>query len=127
MAEGLIDTTLVVDTLRGYAPAHRWMVDHSNTQIGITRSVYLEVIAGCRTKVEQQASIRALVRFELIELTQADFEWATRQLIEYRLSHNVGVIDCLIAAPAARLRLPLYTHNLKHFAPLLGDLAQKPY
>lgn len=25
------------------------------------------------------------------------------------------------------LQLPLYTHNLKHFAPLLGDLARQPY
>lgn len=25
------------------------------------------------------------------------------------------------------LQLPLYTHNLKHFTPLLDDLTRKPY
>lgn len=56
-----------------------------------------------------------------------DHEWAIKQMLRYHLSHNVGAFDCLIAAPAYRLRLPLYTHNLKHFAPLLGDLARRPY
>jgi hypothetical protein len=37
------------------------------------------------------------------------------------------VIDCLIAAPSHRLNVPLYTMNLKHFTPLLGALAVRPY
>jgi len=36
-------------------------------------------------------------------------------------------MDCLIAAAAFRLQVPLHTRNLKHFAPLLGELAQEPY
>jgi hypothetical protein len=32
-----------------------------------------------------------------------------------------------IAAPSYRLQVPLYTRSLKHFAPLLGRLAQQPY
>lgn len=104
MAEGLIDTSLMIDVLRGYEPAHQWMLDHSELHVAITRSVYLEVISGCRNKTEQQKALRALARFELIEFTQTDFEWATRQLIEYKLSHNVGVQDCLIAAPACNCR-----------------------
>jgi hypothetical protein len=31
------------------------------------------------------------------------------------------------SAPSYRLQLPLYTRNLKHFAPLLGKLAREPY
>ena len=37
------------------------------------------------------------------------------------------VVDLLITAAARRLALPLYTPNLKHFVPLLGDLARQPY
>lgn len=44
-----------------------------------------------------------------------------------RLSQNVDMMDCLIAASVHRLGLPLYTRNLKHFLPLIGDLACKPY
>lgn len=40
---------------------------------------------------------------------------------------NVDAFDCLVAALSFRLQLPLYTRNLKYFAPLLGHLAQQPY
>jgi len=125
VASGLIDSTVVVDVMRGYEPAAKWL--ETQAEPAITRMVHLEVLAGSLNKIEQQKALRFLQRYSIIELTLNDFVWATEMLVRYRLSHNVGINDCLIAAPAARLGLPLYTHNLKHFAPLLGDLAQKPY
>jgi predicted nucleic acid-binding protein len=58
---------------------------------------------------------------------QADQDWAMEQMERYRLSHGVGVNDCLIASVAYRLQVPLYTHNLKDMTPMLGKLAVKPY
>jgi predicted nucleic acid-binding protein len=49
------------------------------------------------------------------------------QLERFQFSHRIGMEDCLIAAVAYRLQIPLYTHNLKHMTPLLGTLAVKPY
>lgn len=66
-------------------------------------------------------------RFDMIDLTSGDQEWAMQQQMVYELSHGVGMMDCLIASVSYRLQIPLYTHNLKHFTPLIGDLAQKPY
>ena len=66
-------------------------------------------------------------QFEMIYLTQADLDWAMQTQMRYELSHGVGMMDCLIASVSHRLQFPLYTHNLKHFAPLLRNLAQKPY
>ena len=63
----------------------------------------------------------------MVYLTQADLDWAMQTQMRYELSHGVGMMDCLIASVSHRLQLPLYTHNLKHFTPLLGALAQKPY
>lgn len=63
----------------------------------------------------------------MVNIVQSDTEWAMRQFQPYRLSHRGGILDCLIAALCPRLKLPLYTRNLKHFAPLLGTLAQQPY
>jgi predicted nucleic acid-binding protein len=37
------------------------------------------------------------------------------------------MMDALIASAAYRLRVPLFTRNLKHFQPMLGPLVQKPY
>lgn len=125
MVAGLLDTAILVDMLRGYTPAEQWLAQQA--QLGITRIVYLEILDGVLNKAEQRRALALLQRFDRIELTTADLEWATQQLIRYRLSHNIGMMDCLIAAPSHRLSLTLFTRNLKHFTPLLGDLAQKPY
>ncbi len=71
--------------------------------------------------------MRFLTTFELMCLTETDQLWAMKQYQIFRLSHGVGMNDCLIAAPAQRLGVPLYTRNLKHFSPLLGDLAVTAY
>lgn len=48
-------------------------------------------------------------------------------LARYRLSHGVGMMDCLIASTSARLQIPLFTRNLKHLTLLIGALAVQPY
>jgi predicted nucleic acid-binding protein len=63
----------------------------------------------------------------MVKMELHDIDWAMQQLEIYRLSHGVDIPDCLIAAPSYRLQIPLYTRNLKHFSPLLGELAQAPY
>ncbi len=68
-----------------------------------------------------------LRHFEKVYLAPSDFEWAIDETIRFRLSHGVGMMDCLIASVCYRLQTPLFTHNLKHLTPLPGDLAQKPY
>ena len=125
MVKALLDTNILVDLLRRYSSAENWLEGESD--LGVTRAVWLEVLQGVENGVEQQRAIRLLRDFELVELTTADFEWATQQLIKFGLSHGIEAFDCLIAAPAHRLQLPLYTRNLKHLAPLLGALAQRPY
>ena len=125
MAAALLDTNIVIDLLNGYPPAIQWLL--SQNDLALTRSVWLEVIEGVENTIEMQQTTVFLDRFGLVELTVSDFDWATQQLIKYRLSHNVDAFDCLIAAPSYRLGLPLYTRNLKHFAPLLGKLAQERY
>jgi hypothetical protein len=89
--------------------------------------VWMEVLLGGRDKPSQRKALRFLTQFEMIYLVQADMDWAMQQLKAYRLSHNVGILDCLIAAPCHRLQVPLYTRNLKHFMPLLGAQVQQPY
>jgi len=43
------------------------------------------------------------------------------------LSHNIGFLDCLIAATAIKNGLSLATLNLKHFAPFSDLQVEKPY
>jgi predicted nucleic acid-binding protein len=95
--------------------------------LGITRFVRLEIIEGALNKSGLSRALTLLNDFEHVEVIDKDLAWASIELSKYRLSHNVGAMDCLIAASSYRLQVPLYTMNLKHFTPLIGSLAQKPY
>ncbi|MBL8154726.1 MAG: PIN domain-containing protein [Anaerolineae bacterium] len=125
MVTCLLDTNILVDLLRGYAPAASWLVSQVNP--GISRATWLEIIEGARDLTKQREALTLLDTFEVVEFTDADFAWAASNLLRFSLSHRVDSFDCLIAAPAQRLRVPLYTRNLKHFTPLLGDLAAMAY
>ena len=125
--DALTDTTILIDLLRSHPPALQWRTTNPNLIVGMASIVALEVIQGAMNKVDQQRAENLVSQFSLVYLTEDDQVWALRQLHAYHLSHNVGLLDCLIAAPAFRLQLPLYTRNLKHFTPLLGSLAQQPY
>ena len=125
MVNSLVDTSIVVDLLRGYSPAHNWFLVQGD--LAVTRAVWLEIVEGVTNRSAQRHALKLLRRFELIELTTVDIVWATEKLITHNLSHNVDAFDCLIAAVNFRLQLPLHTRNLKHFVPLLGLLAQSPY
>jgi predicted nucleic acid-binding protein len=125
MVTGSLDTAIIIDLLRRYPIAEQWLSRQSN--LGITPMVILEVIEGAQNKAKQNQAIRLLNSFQLISLIDADFDWAIQQAALFKLSHSVGVMDCLIATLSWRLKVPFYTRNLKHFTPLLGTLAQKPY
>lgn len=126
MVSALLDTATVIDLIRGYDRAVQWLSQESH-MIGLTKFVWMEVIAGCENKIKVQEATHLLERFELISLDSQDVDWALDQLTLFNLSHNIDPFDCLIAAPSYRLQIPLYTRNLKHFRPLLSKLAQTPY
>jgi predicted nucleic acid-binding protein len=122
---GLLDSSVVIDVLREHPPAENWL--KSQGQLGVTRIVWLEVIEGAFNKRKQREALKLLRRFALVELTTPDMIWAVNTLIRTNLGYNVDAFDCLIASVSHRLQLPMYTTNMKHFTPLLGSLAQRPY
>ncbi len=126
MVTGLLGTSILVDNLRSFPPAVAWL-GNQRTQLGITRIVRMEVIEGTLDSKGLRRALTLLKDFDHIELLPSDLEWANDQLIRFHLSHNIGMMDCLIASASHRLQIPLYTTNLKHFMPLLGSLVQKPY
>lgn len=88
--------------------------------------VILEVLEGSSNRNAQRRALKFIAEFTIIEPEQIDFLWATEAMINYGLSHNIDTVDCLIAATSPRLEIPLITRNLKHFRPLIGELAQSP-
>lgn len=94
---------------------------------GIPSTTWLEVMEGTTSKANQALTKNIIDQFEVVYLTSSDQQWAMEQLERFQFSHHIGMNDCLIAAVAYRLQLPLYTHNLKDMTPLLGSLAVQPY
>ena len=126
MVVGLVDTSIIVDLIRGFPAAQTWMKSQDE-ELGVTDYVWLEIIQGVPNKQKQKTAFSILSDFKRVEVTAADTKWAVKALAKLSLSHNVGALDGLIAAPSHRLQIPLYTMNIKHFKPLLGDLAQQSY
>ncbi len=127
MVNAIIETSVLVDLLRAHPPALAWYQAQTQPTLGITPIIWMEVISGGMNKPERLYAARLLKQFVMIYPTSSDFDWAMQAQMRYELSHGVGMMDCLIASTSHRLQIPLYSHNLKHFAPLLGPLAQKPY
>lgn len=127
MVNAFLDSDIIVDILRNYPPAVVWLAAQDVAPFGITPILWLEVVNGAPNREKLARSTKLLSRFQMVFLNEQDQTWAIDQLTKHRLSYGVGVTDCLIASVCHRLNLPLYTHNLKHFAPLLGGLAQQPY
>lgn len=126
MSTGIVDTTVILHYFRNYAAARAW-VDSQPVQLSVTSVTWLEVMEGASSTANQAESRRVLDKFEMLYLTAADQVWAMEQLERFQFSHHIGMNDCLIAAIAYQLGLPLYTHNLKDMTPLIGKLAVKPY
>jgi predicted nucleic acid-binding protein len=124
MVTGITDTSVLVDVIRNHPPAVAWL--QWQQTLAITPLIYMELVGGAYDRVRQQRAIKMLSDFEMVYLTTEDQQWAMQQ-VGYILSHGIGMVDCLIASVSHRLQIPLYTRNLKHFTPLLGNLAQMPY
>ena len=126
MSVGIVDTTVIFHYYRNITQARQW-VDNQTVRLSVTPLTWLEVMRGASNKSIQSVSRAILGKFELIYLTPQDQQWAMQQLEAFHFSHRIGMNDCLIGSVANRLQIPLYTHNLKHMTPLLGNLAVKPY
>lgn len=121
----MVDTSILIDLLRGYPASIAWFT--TQPLLSVSRPVVMELIEGLSNKVELGRTLKFVGRFQIVSVSDHDFIWATEQLSQLYLSHHVDSFDALIAATAHRLQLPLYTRNLKHFTPMLGQYAIQPY
>lgn len=122
---GFIDSTVMVDLWRRYAPALQWL--ENAPLLGISSVAWMEAVQGAPDKTARNAVLKLLGMYELVLTNEIDAQWAIAQQARLGLNYKISIEDYLIAAAAARYQLPLYTHNLKHLRPLLGDSAQRPY
>lgn len=127
MTVAIVDTTVIIHLFRKRPAALEWFEGLPH-RLATTPINWMEIMDGAPGKAGQVSCKAILREFDLEYPTRTNIDWAMQQLERYRLSHGIGMNDCLIASVAYHLRVPLYTHNLKHMRVLLGDaLAIQPY
>lgn len=127
MTECIVDSTVLIHILRGNLTARSWF-SAQLIKLSVTPITWLEIMYGVPSKREQTRTKALLDQFDIAYLTPTDMDWAMQQLLTYRLSHGITIMDCLIASVSYRLQIPLYTHNVRDMTILLSPvLVVKPY
>lgn len=127
VSDAILDTSVLIDLLRGFQPAQDWFASLGRQRAAITPVVWMETVQGATDRARRDQALRFLRQFPLEHPTEDDNRWAMRQTARFHLSHGIQLQDAMIASVAVRLAVPLYTTNLKHFQPLPSVDAKRPY
>jgi tRNA(fMet)-specific endonuclease VapC len=121
----LLDTDVMVDILRGYEPARKWL--ETVQEIGVPGLVVMELIQGCQNAKEQRLLEKSLSEYRLCWPNEEDSNRALKSFLSHRLSDNIGLLDALIAETAIGIHAELATFNIKHYRVLRGLKTLQPY
>ena len=96
----LLDSDVLIDLLRKYAPAMEWFDTlREDEELVVSGYVVMELIQGCRNKVEQDRVQRELAIYGVVWLSPTDCDRALEVFSSHRLSHNAGLLDVLMDRP----------------------------
>ena len=113
--------------MRNFQPANAWLDRLNPEQCFTCYIVTAELLAGCRTKREQQLVIKELSEYQMLWSTPKSQAKAVDLYLQYGLSHGTGFLDCLIASIALENNLTIATCNIKHFHFIAGLQFENPY
>lgn len=123
----LVDTSILIDYLRGNKIAKAWVNGFPNGELACSVVTGAELIAGCRNRREQELVEKELALYPMVYISGAISVAAWEWYREFHLSHGVGFLDCLIGASAYHYGLIVCTLNDKHFRPLVDLRVERPY
>lgn len=116
MALILIDTDVLIDAGRSSAEALSSLEQaRQRGQPALSAVTRMELMVGCRNKVELRVLDRFLRHFDVVSLDEMISENAVELLRTYRLSHGLLIADALIAATALSRSVPLVSKNQRDY------------
>ena len=123
----IIDTSILIDFLRGNEIAKNWINGFPTGELAISVVTAAELIAGCRNGREQKQVEKEIALYPIVYISGAVSATALEWYRQFHLSHNAGFLDCLIGASAYHNGLAVFTLNDKHFSPLPDLQVKRPY
>ena len=117
----LLDTDIIVNVGRGdtgVVAQVNVMLKSGSTYISVVTE--MELVVGCRNKLELRNLSTLMGRFTIVPLTPEISDSAVNLLKSYRLSHGLLIADALIAATALVTNKVLVSGNIKHFSMISG-------
>ena len=122
----LLDTDVLIDIQRGHSPAIAWFSSLSELP-SISGFVAMELVQNTQNKQQLYKTLQLIAPLPIVWPAEADCVRALSDFTTYHLSHNVGLIDSLIAACAVGGSFTLCTFNKKHFRVIPGLKIVQPY
>lgn len=113
MSRTVLDTTVLIDVLRGDDAAIAWLSEQDEVP-ACSEMTRAEVLRGVRSG-ERAATERLLDALRWIPVDERVSRRAGELGRRYRRGHELAVADLLIAATALELDLPLATANTRHY------------
>jgi len=127
MALTIIDSDILIEASRGKSEAIDCLVRLEKTsRLAISVVTQLELIIGCRDKIELRDLEKFLKRYEVLRITDQVSDKAIEIVKRYYLSHGLLIPDGLIAATALIYNEPLISRNRRDFR-FVKDLNLLPY
>jgi hypothetical protein len=129
MAGKLVDTTLLIDLSRGSEQAADYVDQEraAGTTLFISVVSAMELIVGCRNKVEVAKAEKLFSDFSMIQLSPAISQKAYELVLTYSKRHGLLIPDALIAATALEGSFELVSDNVRDFKMIQGLDVTRPF
>jgi len=123
----LIDTDILIDSARGVPESITFLQETTRNNLpAISVVTQMELIVGCRNKIELGHLEGFLRRFQIIKLTERISDIAVDLIKRYRLSHGLMIADSIIAATALCFDHSFITKNQRDYH-FIDNLRLLPY
>lgn len=122
----LLDTDVLIEIQRGKAAAVTWFSRLPDLPM-VPGFVVMELIQDAQNTAQVRQVLRLTAPLPVVWPTEIDCNQSLTNFTTYHLSHNLGLIDALIAACAVGLSATLCTFNVKHYRVIPGLQMAQPY
>lgn len=117
----LIDTDIIIYSLKGHEGIKKWMIENQNLPKAISVITYGELVYGAKKSQHPEKNGATVTRiselFPVIDVNRGIIELFGQLKAGLEVSGNrIDDMDLIIAATALYLNLELVTNNKNHFS-----------